>query len=612
MRLFVSAFAAVRCRMARGNKAYTEEAEMERWILATKRADFTGLGKALGVDPVLVRLMRNRGLLTYEEMDDWLHADLSRLHDPHLLKDVEKAAEIIRRHIEDGHKIMIANDFDCDGISSGYILQSCLEHLGADVYVDTPDRCLDGYGINTRLIREAADKGVSLIITCDNGIAALEPAEFAAGLGIELIITDHHEVPFVEENGKKQYILPRAAAIVNPKQPGCPYPFKGICGAVVAFKLMQVLYESYDKSYVWNYLEIAAMATVADVMELKDENRILVRHGLNQMHHTANIGLKALIEANQLKQDQIGAYHIGFILGPCLNASGRLSTAKKALWLLQEQNPDKAADMALELKQLNDARKDMTAKGVEQAKELVEQGMLSRKVLVILLENCHESLAGIIAGRIREYYNRPTIVLVDTGQGLKGSGRSIPAYDMFTKVSRHKQYLSRFGGHVMACGLSLPYENLQAFTEALNEDCGLTDQDLVPIVNIDIQLPIGYLSEQLIRSLELLAPYGNGNPHPLFAEKGFTVDQARILGVNRNVLKLRLRDRKGLPIDGLYFGDIEAFNERLEEAFGQGQVERMYGGQQNQVELLLAYEPDVNEFRGVKSLQILIRHYDVC
>ena len=611
---------------------------MERWILATKRADFTGLGKALGVDPVLVRLMRNRGLLTYEEMEDWLHGDLGRLHDPHRLKDVDKAAQIIRRHLSEGNKMMIANDFDCDGISSGYILQSCLEHLGADVYVDTPDRCLDGYGINRRLIQEAADRGVSLIITCDNGIAALEPAEFAAELGIELIITDHHEVPFVEEDGRKEYILPQAAAIVDPKQPDCPYPFKGICGAVVAWKLMQVLYESYEscgsleqleqsgsgscqsslqrerkipQGYVWRFLEIAAMATVADVMELKDENRILVRYGLEQMHHTENVGLKALIEANQLKQSQIGAYHIGFILSPCLNASGRLSTAKKALWLLQEQDGKKAMEMAQELKELNDARKDMTAKGVEQAKALVERGMLSQKVLVVLLENCHESLAGIIAGRIREYYNRPAIVLVSVEHGLKGSGRSISAYNMFERVSKQKKYLSRFGGHAMACGLSMPCENLQPFTEALNADSGLTDQDLIPVVNIDIQLPIGYLSEGLIRSLELLAPYGNGNAHPLFAEKGFTVDQARILGVNRNVLKLRLRDRNGLPIDGLYFGDIEAFDQCLTQTYGQEQVERMYSGQRNQIELLLAYEPGVNEYRGVKSLQIIIKHYDV-
>ncbi|MGN0295464.1 MAG: single-stranded-DNA-specific exonuclease RecJ [Lachnospiraceae bacterium] len=593
---------------------------MERWILATKKADFAGLGKQLGVDPVLVRLMRNRGLETFEEMDDWLHADLNGLHDPHLLKDADRAAQIIRRHIQAGHRIMIANDFDCDGISSGYILQSCLEHLGADVYVDTPDRCRDGYGINDRLVREASEQGVSLIITCDNGIAAREPAEYAADLGMDMIVTDHHEVPFTEKDGEKTYILPRAAAIVNPKQPGCTYPFKGICGAVVAWKLMQVLYELCEssgdvkqgtKDYIWNFLEITAMATVADVMELRDENRILVRYGLEQMHHTSNVGLKALIEVNQLKQEQIGAYHIGFVIGPCLNASGRLSTAKKALWLLQEQNPEKAMEMAQELKQLNDARKDMTAKGVEQAKELVEQGMLSRKVLVILLEHCHESLAGIIAGRIREYYNRPVIVVVDTGEGLKGSGRSIPAYDMFTKVSRHKNYLTRFGGHAMACGLSLSYENLEPFARALDEDCGLTDRDLIPVVNIDIQLPIGYLSESLIRSLELLAPYGNGNPHPLFAEKGFTVDQARILGVNRNVLKLNLRDWKGLRIDGLFFGDIEAFNRFLTDAYGPEQVDRMYGGQRNHVELLLAYEPDVNEFRGVKTLQIIIKHYDV-
>lgn len=587
---------------------------MERWIVATKKADFWGIGQALGVDPVLVRLMRNRGLETAEAMDTWLHGDLSRLHDPHLLKDADRAAAIIRSHIEQKHKIMIANDFDCDGISSGYILKSCLAHLGADVYVDTPDRCKDGYGINERLVREAAEQGAKLIITCDNGIAAMEPAELAAELGIELVITDHHEVPFAEENGEKQYILPKAAAIVNPKQPDCPYPFNGICGAVVAFKLMQVLLESYGDpnlaQYIWKFLEIAAMATVADVMELKDENRILVKYGLEQMHHTENIGLKALIEVNQLKQQQIGSYHIGFVIGPCLNASGRLSTAKKALWLLEEQNPEKAADMAMELKELNDARKDMTAKGVEQARELVEQSMLDKKVLVVLLKDCHESLAGIIAGRIREYYNRPTIVLTDTGEGLKGSGRSIPAYDMFTRVSRQKHFLTRFGGHAMACGLSLNYEDRIPFEEALNADCGLTEKDLIPIVPIDMQLPIGYLSENLIRALEMLAPYGNGNTHPLFAEKGFAVEQARILGVNRNVLKLRLRDRNGIHIDGMYFGDIEAFNTRVRETYGDEQTERMYGGQSNRVELLLAYEPDINEYRGMKSLQLIIRHFD--
>lgn len=589
---------------------------MERWILATKKADFTEIGKALGIDPVLVRLMRNRGMQTLEEMRAWLFADLKNLHSPYLLKDVEKAAERILFHIKAGHRIMIANDFDCDGISSGYILQSCLENLGADVYVDTPDRVLDGYGINNRLIQEAADQGTALIITCDNGIAALEPAEFAAELGIELIITDHHEVPFIEENGNVRYQLPRAFAIVNPKQPDCPYPFNGICGAVVAFKLMQVLYEKQDirpvgAEYLWNFLEIAAMATVADVMELRDENRILVKYGLEQMRHTQNIGLTALMKVNQLNQERISSYHIGFIIGPCLNASGRLSTAKKALWLLQEKNPQKAADMAKELKELNDARKDMTAKGVEQAKILVEQTMLSNKVLVILLENCHESLAGIIAGRIREFYNRPVIVLVDTGEILKGSGRSIASYNMFAKVSKQKHYLTRFGGHAMACGLSLSKNNLEPFMQALNEDCDLTEDDLIPIVNIDIQLPIGYLSETLIRAIEQLAPYGNGNPHPLFAEKGFTVDQAMILGVNRNVLKLKLRDRNGIRIDGLYFGDIEAFQERIRSAFGDEQLERMYSGQKNQIELLLAYEPDINEYRGVTSMQLLIKHYDV-
>ena len=594
--------------------------ERERWMLSMKRADFKGIGAALSIDPVIVRLMRNRGLETKEQMADWLYGDLTRLHNPHLLKDADKAAERIRWHIESGHRIMIANDFDCDGISAGYILQSCLRKLGADVYVDTPHRCLDGYGINERLVQEAADRGVSLIITCDNGIAAFKPAELAYELGIELIVTDHHEVPIEETEEGIRRILPKAYAIVNPKQPDCSYPFKGICGAVVAYKLMQVLYESYEKkpgqirvsaAEVGHFLEIAAMATVADVMQLIDENRVIVRYGLKQMQHTENTGLRALISANTLKPMQIGAYHIGFVIGPCLNASGRLDSAKKALALLGETDAEKASDMAYELKNLNDARKDMTAKGVEQARELVERYYLNRKVLVVLLKDCHESLAGIIAGRIREYYNRPTIILTDTGEGLKGSGRSTSAYDMFARVSRVKHYLTRFGGHPMACGLSLAYENLEAFSQALEADCGLTDEDLVPVVSIDMQMPITYLNEGLIQAIEQLAPYGNGNPHPLFAEKGFRVEQARRLGANRNVLKLRLRDVHGIAIDGLYFGDIELFEQRIIERYGVQTLEQMYGGRTNAAELLLAYEPDINEFRGVRSLQLIIRHYDV-
>lgn len=588
---------------------------MERWIMATKRADFKEIGRQLRVDPVLVRLMRNRGLKTREEMDAWLHADLRSLHNPHLLKDADLAAEILEKHRLAGHRVLIVNDFDCDGISSGYILLECLRNLGMDAYVDTPDRCKDGYGINKRLIQEAADQGVSLILTCDNGIAALEAAEFAHQLGIELIITDHHEVPFVEEDGTKRYTLPIAAAVIDPKQPDCTYPFSGICGAVVAWKLMQVYYERYapedQQSYIWQFLEIAAMATVADVMELKDENRVLVRYGLRQMETTRNEGLKALIRANQLQTGRITSYHIGFVIGPCLNASGRLSTAKKALWLLQEKDPAKAADMAEELKQLNDTRKDMTAKGVERARlQVEEQGLLKRRVLVLVLENCHESLAGIIAGRIREYYNRPTIVLTGTEEGLKGSGRSIPAYDMFTRVSRYKKYLTRFGGHAMACGLSLSRENLIPFADALDADSGLSDQDLVPVVSIDMRLPVSYLSESLIASLDQLGPYGNGNPHPLFAERGFYVEQARILGANRNVLKLRLRDSNDFPIDGLYFGEIEAFDQLIAKNFGSENLERMYSGQRTPVKLLLAYEPNINEYRGFRSIQLMIRHYD--
>lgn len=582
------------------------------WILSTKKADFKGLAGELGVDQVVVRLMRNRDLTTKEAMLSYLRADISDIHEPEGLKDVEKAAKRIYEHIQAGHKIMIANDFDCDGISSGYILLQCLRNLGADVYVDTPDRCQDGYGINERLVQDAYDHGVSLIITCDNGIAALKPAALAAELGMEMIITDHHECPFVEVDGQRSVTLPVAYAIVNPKQPDCPYPFKGICGAVVAWKLMQVLYRRYspemNDAYVWKFLEIAAMATVADVMELRDENRALVRLGLKQMTVTENIGLKALIQVNGLEHKPISAYHIGFVIGPCLNASGRLASAKLAVELLCEGDIGKALKLAGELKELNDARKSMTLKGVEEAKEIVEKQMLEDKVLLILLEDCHESLAGIIAGRIRECYHRPTIVLTRTENGLKGSGRSIEAYNMFERISAKKSYLDRFGGHAMACGLSIQPEKLEEFAREVNGDCQLTEEDLIPRLQIDMQLPIWYLREELIQQIEYMGPYGNGNPRPLFAERGLSVDSVRVLGANRNVLKLKLRDQKGNQIEGISFQNPEEFFSMIRECYGEEQLNRMTHGMPNEARLLVAYEPSVNEFRGMRTIELNIKH----
>lgn len=587
----------------------------KKWMIASKRADFKGIGQALGIDPVLVRIMRNRDLTDPEEMRRWLYGDLNSLHDPHLLKDIDKAAEIILHHIKIGSRIMIANDFDCDGISAGFILKTALKRIGADVYVDTPDRITDGYGINVRMVEDAAARGTGLIITCDNGIAAMEAADKADELGIELIITDHHEVPYEElPDGGRRYILPRAAAVVDPKQTDCPYPFDGICGAVVAFKLMQVVYEKSAgavPNQMFTYLEIAAMATVADVMQLKDENRILVKYGLERMKHTDNKGLQALMEATQIRPERLSAYHIGFIIGPCLNASGRLSTAQKAISLLEEKDYQQALIKARELKDLNDQRKDMTQQGVDQARDLVEASMTDRKVLVIPLKDCHESIAGIIAGRIREIYNRPVIVLTDTGTGYKGSGRSIPAYNMFERVSETRSLLSRFGGHAMACGLSLPYENLETFSDQLEEGCGLTDKDLVPVVNLDLQLPVRYLTEPFIESLDMLAPYGMGNPKPLFAEKDLSVSEIRIMGQNRNVLKLRLRDNTGWPVEAIYFGDIPQFEEMIREKYGDQALQAMYLARPNPARLLIAYEPEINEFRGSRTIQLELKHIDV-
>lgn len=573
----------------------------EKWIIASKKADFQTLANQLHVNPILVRLMRNRGLTTYEEMNAYLNGDLRILHDPHLLKDADKAVDIIKKHIREKHLIMVANDFDCDGISSGYILESCIRKVGGDVYVDTPDRIADGYGINARMIEEAAEKGVKLIITCDNGIAAFEAAELAVLHGIDLIITDHHEVQFkLNEKGEKVYQIPPAEAVVNPKQEDCKYPFKGICGAVVAFKVMQILLESCRspkyQQYIWNFLEIAAMATVADVMELQDENRIIVKYGLEQMKHTKNLGLKLLMKIYDIKPESLSAYHIGFVIGPCLNASGRLSTAKKALELLNEQDYNLAMDRAEELKELNEERKQMTIENTQYAIEIVEKTMQDDKILVVLLEDCHESIAGIVAGKLKEHFNRPAIVLTITDHGLKGSGRSIPAYDIFSKVSEHKDLLTRFGGHPMACGLSMKPENLFAFRKALNEDCGLTEEDLTPIIHLDMQVPMGYLTPDLVREIERLAPFGNGNPKPLFADRNVTVIENKILGKNQNVLKMRLRDSSGYLADGICFGDIHDLFEKVN---------------QSGIRFLMAYEPSLNEFHNTVTVQDTIRHYRI-
>lgn len=585
----------------------------EKWILENKKADYRGLARKVGVSPLLVKLAVNRGYRTEEELENYFFGSRQSLHNPRMLKDAGKAAELMMTCIRKGGRIGIASDFDVDGIFSALILYKIIRRLGGEAQIYTPDRVAEGYGLNMRIVSEARDDGMALLITCDNGIAAPEPIAYAEELGIATIVTDHHEVPFDEmPDGRRNYRLPPARAVVNPKRPDCTYPYKGLCGAGVTYKLAELLYEAagIPASELDELLTYAAIATVADVMDLTGENRIIVKYGLYLLERTQNVGLKALMAVTGVDPGKISAYHIGFILGPCFNAAGRLSTVRMAFSLLLSPSMEEALPMALELKQLNDSRKSMTAQGVERARQLIEEQELYRMpVIVVYLPDCHESLAGIIAGRIREAYHHPVYVIVDAETGLKGSGRSIEAYSMFERLQKCGHLLTRFGGHPMAAGLSLPTENLDAFIQCVNENTGLTEADFRPVVRIDAAVPIEMLSEGGIQELDILEPFGKGNTKPLFAEQHFSIRQARILGKNRNVLKLQVENRSGCRKDALYFGDIPEFEDYIRKEFGDSALTAMYDGRPNPVDLGFVYYPSINEFRGVRTLQITIQHY---
>lgn len=586
---------------------------MERWVVLNKKADFYEIGKQFHIDPVIARLVRNRDVIGNENIQTYLYGNLTDLHDPKSLKDVEKAADLLVKKIRQQKRIRIISDYDVDGVVSNYILYKGLENCNGLVDYQIPDRIRDGYGINENLIQKAWEDGIDTILTCDNGIAASGQIQYGKDLGMTMIVTDHHDVPYEEKDGKKIYQIPPADAVVNPKQPDCPYPYPLLCGAVVALKLIMVLYEKFHKPKdLWQeFLEVAAIATVCDVVALTDENRILVKEGLKRLNHTSNIGLSALITAVGLEGKKITAYHLGFVIGPCINASGRLRSARMALELLLCRNREKALEMALILKELNEERKDMTMDGVKQAMEIVEQeGFQNDKVLTVYLPDCHESLAGIIAGRIREQYHKPVFVLTDSEEGsLKGSGRSIEAYSMFEEMSQCKDLMTKFGGHPMAAGLTIPKENLGAFHDRLNELATLTEEDFREKIVIDVPMPIQYVTEELVEELKLLEPFGTANPKPLFAQKNLSVLGAKILGARRNVLKLRIADETGYEIDGIYFGNIEDFNEYLASQFGKNEVEYMYQGRKNAIRMSFTYYPDVNEFRGMKTLQMVIQNY---
>ena len=536
---------------------------MEKWVVSAKRGDFYAISQKFGVDPVIARLIRNRDQITDEEIEQYLYGTMEKLHSWKQMKGMEDALKMIEQKIREKKKIRIIGDYDIDGVCSTYILLTGLRKAGANADIDIPDRMKDGYGISRELIDRAREAKIDTIITCDNGISAIEQIAYAKRLGMTVIVTDHHEIPYEEQqDGTIRTILPDADVIVNPKQPGCPYPFKGICGAMVAYKLICGLFEraGFSSHAHEELIEFAAIATVGDVMDLADENRILVKEGLRRITNTSNKGLKALILVNNLEGKPISAYHIGFVLGPCINASGRLSTAKRALELLMAEDEKKAAELAVDLKALNESRKEMTAKGVEEAVQMIETShMDSDRVLVIYLPKCHESLAGIIAGRIRERYAKPVFVLTKGEEGVKGSGRSIEAYHMFKELVKCKALLSKFGGHPMAAGLSLPEENVDAFRKLLNDNCALTEEEMAEKVRIDVPMPISYVNMPLIRQLNLLEPFGKGNTKPLFAQKNIKITGCRVFGKNRNVVKMKLYDENGFEADGVWFWSWRCF-----------------------------------------------------
>lgn len=561
---------------------------MERWLEIRKSGRFDEIGKKYGIDPVVARIMRNRDVTEDGEIESYLNGTTASMGNPWLLKDAKEGAELLREKIQEKKKIRIIGDYDIDGVMSTYILLQAIRELGGVVDVEIPDRIKDGYGVNEQLVEQAVADGVDTILTCDNGIAAKKELEAAKDAGLTVIITDHHEIPYQEEEQERIYLIPKVDAVIDPKQEGCTYPYKGICGAVVAWKLIQVLYETMgrDRQEADKFLEYAAFATVGDVMELRGENRILVKEGLKRLNQTENMGLKALIFRNQLQNREIKAYHIGFVLGPCLNASGRLDTARKALKLLCAENWQEAVSLAEDLTGLNEIRKDMTQKGVEEAVNQIEQSPWKQdKVYVVYLPECHESIAGIIAGRIREKYHRPVFVLTKAAEGVKGSGRSIEAYSMYEELCKCQELLDKFGGHPMAAGLSMQEEHIEEFRQMLNRNSVLEDGDIEPVIRFDAVLQLKDWTEERVRQLEKLEPFGNGNEKPIFAAKNLRAQHIRQVGKEGQMQKMVLMDKDGTKCEAISFE-----NHNISEG----------------EEFRILYYPQINSYGGYETIQLVI------
>lgn len=580
----------------------------EKWVVSAKKADFQAIGQHFGIDPVLARIMRNRGLTDLQEMNLYLHGTRTDLNDPHLLKDADLAAQILREKIKEKKRIRIIGDYDIDGIQSTYILYCALRRLGADADFVIPDRILDGYGLNEHLVTRASQDGIDTILTCDNGISAIDQIHLAKSLGMTVVVTDHHEVPFTEVDGVRKEKVCEADAVVNPKQQACHYPFKKLCGAAVAFKLVQVLYEVFglEVSEADCFIENAGFATVGDVMDLQGENRILVKLGLEMLNRTTNIGMKALILQNKLTMGAIKSHDIGFRIGPCLNASGRLDTARLSLKLLLCESETEAAVLAEEIVELNESRKLLTMHAVEQAKEIAQQEeYVNDRVLVIFLPDCHESLAGIVAGRIREAYYRPTLVVTRSEHGAKGSGRSIESYSMYEELCKCEEYLTQFGGHPMAAGFSLKEADIDAFRRKLNEVCTLTEEELRPKVVIDVPMPISYITERLVNQLGCLEPFGKGNEKPVFADRNLVIERLRICGKEGRVFQMKVRNAAGVSMDAVYFGDAEDLLLPLAEKYGKVVAQDTLAGRcVHEAALHFTYYPEMDHYYETPRIKL--------
>ena len=585
---------------------------MQKWMVAAKKADFKAIGEKFQIDQVVARIIRNRDVVGEENIRIFLEGGLSDLPDAHQMKDMKKLTEMLAEKIRNHRKIRIIGDYDVDGVTSSHLFLTALKRVGADVDVVIPLRIYDGYGLSIHLLEEAVAEGVDTILTCDNGIAALEEIRWAKEKRLTVLVTDHHAIPFEEKDGNRVEKESMADAVVNPHQSACPYPYKELCGAGVAWHVITVLYELFDipKEEAEELLDFVALGTVCDVMSLTGVNRILVKEGLKRIKTTGNKGLRALMAACGIAPQDVSAYHFGFVLGPCVNATGRLDTARRALRLFETEDEQEAEIIADELVELNQERKELTRQGVEEAKRICgESGYEKDPVLVLFLPDVHESIAGLVAGKIREIYERPVFVLTRGEEGAKGSGRSTEAYSMYENMCACRDLFTKFGGHPMAAGLSLPEENIDLFRKRINETCPLTVEEVCPVIHIDMALPVGYATTELVHQFSLLAPFGKDNPSPLFADRNLSVKRMWVLGKNKNVLRMTMEPEGGQPVSVIYFGDIQAFQDYIVQQYGAKELEYALHGQKNEIRLSIVYSPKIDDYQGNENLQLEMKCY---